>query len=90
MKRTTVMLCDEMAVLVENERKRRDVSTAEVVREALAVYVGVNGDEHVRRLTFIGIGVSGGDGRIAERLDEILAEEWPKHLMRKLGRDSDS
>ncbi len=88
MKRTTVVLPEELATLVELERKRRDVSPAEVIRSALAVYFGIDSDLAPRELPFIGIGSSGG-AHIASRIEELLAEEWPKRRMRKLGRDSD-
>lgn len=74
MKRTTVMLPDELATLIDLERQKWDVSTAEVIRHALATYFGVD-DAPPKRLSFIGIGASGFSDT-ASRMEEILAEEW--------------
>jgi hypothetical protein len=73
MKRTTIVLPDDLAVLVEMERKRRGVSTAELVREALAAYLA--NDQGDAPLSFIGLGRSGHHDT-AERAEEILAQDW--------------
>ena len=74
MKRTTVMLPDELATLVELERQKRNASTAEVIRHALESYFGV-GATQPKRYSFIGIGDSGHTDT-ASRIEELLAEEW--------------
>jgi hypothetical protein len=73
MKRTTVVLPDELFQLMERERRRRDVSAATIMREALAAYLGVTGEP--RHIPFAGLGDSGyrDTGR---RIREILREEW--------------
>ncbi len=87
MKRTTVVLSDELATLLELERRKRDVSAAEVIRQALAAYLGVDG-QRPKPLSFIGIAEGSGED-IASRMEEILAEEWPAYLRRESGLDSD-
>ena len=81
MKRTTIVLTDELATLLDWERRRRGVSAAAVVREAL--------DAHLNRptspLSFIGIGRSE-QRDTAERAEEILDEEWEAYLLEEMGR----
>jgi hypothetical protein len=72
MRRTTILLPDELATLVEIERKRRDVTTAELVRLALTSFLQPSA-EHARRFSFIGIAESG-VADTSERVDELLAE----------------
>jgi len=74
MKRTTVVLPDDLANLLELERRRRNLSTAEVIREALASYLrGGRGER--KKLAIASLGRSGrrDTARLAE---EILAREW--------------
>jgi metal-responsive CopG/Arc/MetJ family transcriptional regulator len=87
MKRATVSLPDDLALLLEIERKRRDVTASAIVRQALAEYLGVNGAEP-ERLPFAGIGASG-HRDTASRVDDILAEEWERDLLgdSRLARD---
>ena len=73
MKRTTVVLPDDLHVLLERERRRRDVSAAAIIREALAAYLGVS--DQPRRLLFAALGRSGYHDT-ARRAKEILREEW--------------
>lgn len=74
MKRTTILLPDGLAALVELERKRRDTTTTSVVREALEAYFAQQPPEP-KKLGFIGIGASGHTDT-SERFEEILAETW--------------
>jgi hypothetical protein len=74
MKRTTVMLPDDLALLVDRERRRRDVSAATVIREAVAAYFAEPAAP--KRYSFIGIASSGGGGASAADLEEILDREW--------------
>jgi metal-responsive CopG/Arc/MetJ family transcriptional regulator len=80
MKRTTLMLPDDLAQLLEIERKRRDVSTAELVRRALRSYL-VGEENQPRRLSFIGLGRSGTKDT-SERVEEILQQEWGRRRKR--------
>jgi Arc/MetJ-type ribon-helix-helix transcriptional regulator len=80
MKRTTIVLPDELAALLDYERRRRDVPASEVVREALERYLAparAEGQDD-RRFAFFGIGRSGHKGRpgIAESMEEVMAREW--------------
>ena len=73
MKRISFVLDDRLDALLENERRRRDVSVAAVIREALAAYL--TGGEQRCPLPFIGLGRSG-QHDTARRIDEILDQEW--------------
>lgn len=80
MKRTTISLPDELAHAAEREARRRRVSLAEVARAALAEHLGLTG-RAPRKLSFAGIGDSGNTDT-AERVEEILADEWRPDLDR--------
>ncbi|MDP9362876.1 MAG: ribbon-helix-helix protein, CopG family [Chloroflexota bacterium] len=71
MKRTTIVLPDDLAALLERERRRRGVSAAAVVREALDTYFG----ERRRPLAIAALGRSG-ETTVARDAEEILAREW--------------
>ncbi|MEA2512194.1 MAG: hypothetical protein QOJ59_1681 [Thermomicrobiales bacterium] len=75
MKRTTFLLPDELATLLEMERRRRDVSAAAIVREALEAYFR-KGDTidspRVPRIAALG---RGGGNRVATQMEDLLAEE---------------
>ena len=73
MKRITVVVPDELTVLLDQERRRRDVSTAAIVREALEAYLV--GGAQPKRLPFIGLGRSGFHDT-ARNVDAILEQEW--------------
>jgi Arc/MetJ-type ribon-helix-helix transcriptional regulator len=74
MKRTTIMLPDELAQLVDRERRRRDVSAAAVIREAVAAYFAPSTEP--KNNSIIGIGHSGGGEAIAANMEELLDREW--------------
>lgn len=74
LKRTTILLPDDLAARIELERRRRDVSATTVVREALTAYFAQHEDRS-KKLRFVGIGQSAHPDT-AERAEEILAEEW--------------
>jgi hypothetical protein len=79
MKRTTITLPDDLAALLEYERRRRDVPASAIVRAALETYLTTGGQKPGEpRFSFIGIGRSGQKGRpgIAESMEEILKVEW--------------
>ncbi|HYV16823.1 MAG TPA: CopG family transcriptional regulator [Conexibacter sp.] len=71
MKRTTIMLPDELDVRLRLEAKRRSLSIADIAREAI--------DEHVPParpeggLSFFAIG-EGGPADASERVDEIVRD----------------
>jgi hypothetical protein len=73
MKRTTVKISDELDAKLRHEAARRGVTISEVTREALLWYFGMDGGR--RRLLAAGAGNSGRSD-IAERIEELLAEEW--------------
>ncbi|MDQ3693373.1 MAG: ribbon-helix-helix domain-containing protein [Chloroflexota bacterium] len=73
MKRTTVLLPDDLAYLLDRERRRRGVSTAAIVREAVAARFNITGEP--RRLGIIGLGRSSVPD-LAENDEHYLAEGW--------------
>jgi Arc/MetJ-type ribon-helix-helix transcriptional regulator len=79
MKRTTVMLPDDMAARLRYEAGRRGVSTAELVREAVERYLPPA--KPGRKLAFFAIG-EGRSSDDSERVDEIVLEA----IERKRGR----
>lgn len=77
MKRTTVVLPNDLAALLDWERRRRGVSAASIVREDLDAYL----IERRKPLSIIGLGRSGYQNT-AEDVEEILAREWTyDHIM---------
>jgi Arc/MetJ-type ribon-helix-helix transcriptional regulator len=74
MRRTTITLPDQLATVLQREAQRRRVSVSEVVRRALETHFGL-ADGQPRRLPFADLGRSG-EPDIAERVEEIIAEEW--------------
>jgi hypothetical protein len=73
-RRTTITLPEHLATLVEREARRRQLSLSAVVRQALEAHFGV-GNGQPRRLPVANLGRSG-QPDVAERIEEILAEEW--------------
>jgi hypothetical protein len=73
MKRITLVISDDLNTLIQQERRRRNVSAAAVVREALGEYFHESTPR--RRPSFIGLGASGFTDT-SKRFDEILAQEW--------------
>lgn len=74
MRRTTILLGDELADQLDYERRRRNQSTTAIVREALTEYLA-GGKPKQKRLGFIGLGRSG-YRNTALRVNEILARDW--------------
>ena len=75
MRRTTILLGDDLADQLDYERRRRNQSTAAIVREALTAYL--TGGSSPKQLGFIGLGHSGHRDTSA-RIEEILTEEWAR------------
>ena len=71
MKRTTVMLPDEVDARLRLEARRRGVPVAEIVREAVDRHLPA--PEPGRRLAFFAVG-EGGPEDASERVDEIVAD----------------
>ena len=80
MNHTTVALPDELAELLDEERQRRAVPAATIIREALTAYLprrdGASG-----QLPFIGIGRSGAHDT-AREAEAILEREWGRDRYR--------
>jgi hypothetical protein len=73
MKRTTILLPDDLAYLLDRERRRRGVSTAAIVREAIAAHFNIS--ERPRRLRIVGIADSGPTD-LGQNFEQYLAEAW--------------
>lgn len=72
MRRTTILLQDDLADQLDYERRRRNSSTAAIVREALTEYLA--GGKTARRLPFVALGRSG-KRDTARKAESILARE---------------
>src|ERR671929_117117 len=72
MKRTTVMLPDDVEARVRLEARRRGVSVAQVVREA--VERAVSAPEPARPLGFFAVG-EGGPADASERVDDYVQRD---------------
>ena len=87
MKRITVSLPTQLANLLDIERRHRDTSASAIVREALEAHLHVSRGK-AKRLSFIGIGASGGGEDVASHIDEILKKEWAEWIFADaMGRD---
>ncbi|MEW5745148.1 MAG: ribbon-helix-helix protein, CopG family [Nitrospirota bacterium] len=73
MKRTTIFAEDDLLREIKEISKDEDRSVAEVIREAMVVYVAQK-RRKARKLSFIGIGDSGRRS-VSERHEELL---WKK------------
>jgi plasmid stability protein len=67
MKRTTIMLPDDVEARLRVEARRRGVSIAEIVREAVGNHL--KPDPHGRPLSFFALGEAGSPDA-SERVDE--------------------
>lgn len=68
MKRTTVMLSDDVSARLRYEARRRGVSVAEVVREAVELHLP--GEPTAKPLSFVALGE--GEAGDSERVDEVV------------------
>jgi hypothetical protein len=76
MKRTTVMLPDDMEARVRLEARRRGIPVAQVVREALERHLPE--PERGRPLSFFAVG-AGGPADASERVDEYVRRAVGRH-----------
>lgn len=79
MKRTTVMLPDDVLARLRHESQRRGTSVAEIVREAVEQHLPE--PEPGKPLGFFGIGEGPVDG--SERVDEYVAAAISKRARRR-------
>ena len=80
MKRTTLTLPEGLAERIAVEARSRQVSQAEVVRDALREYF-IDPCETPRPLPFASVGRST-VGDLSERVDELTAEGWNRDYAR--------
>lgn len=83
MKAMTVTLTDEEADELEARARAQGVSANDLLHDAVLAYVDSISNESAHQgslLGIIGIGASGYTDT-ASRMDEILAEEWTRHLL---------
>ncbi|MCK4177420.1 ribbon-helix-helix domain-containing protein [Aciditerrimonas ferrireducens] len=71
MKRTTVLLPDDLDARVRLEARRRGVAVADVLREAVAQHVAASGP--AGRLGFVAVG-DGERADASERVDEFVGK----------------
>ncbi|HEV2108283.1 MAG TPA: CopG family transcriptional regulator [Thermomicrobiales bacterium] len=83
MKRTTIVLPDDLAALLEREQRRQGTSTAAVVRAALEAYLAPN--RQPKRLGFVGLGRTGTQESVARNVEEILAAGYADDIARESG-----
>lgn len=75
MKRITVTLPDELAERVDRERRRRDVSAATVIRDAVEAHVSPQTSNGTTRRVLRIAALGRGGGNVAEHMEEILAAD---------------
>lgn len=75
MKRITVTLPDELAEWIDRERRRRDVSAASVIRDALEEHVRPQASNGTNRRVLRIAALGRGGGNVAEHMEEILAAD---------------
>jgi predicted transcriptional regulator len=73
MTRTTVTLPDDLATLLAREARRRETSVSEIVRRAVAAFLGASDGR--RELPFAALGRSG-RRHTARDAEKILTAEW--------------
>jgi len=74
MTRTTVTLPDDLAALLAREARRHETSVSDIVRRAVAAFLGVSGGPR-RELPFAALGRSG-RRHTARDAERILTAEW--------------
>jgi metal-responsive CopG/Arc/MetJ family transcriptional regulator len=74
MTRTTVTLPEDLVLLLAREARRHDTSVSEIVRRAVASFMGVSGGQR-RELPFAALGRSG-RRHTARDAEKILTAEW--------------
>lgn len=79
MKRTTIMLPDDTAARLAREARRRGVSVAAVVRDAVERHVPA---QPPQPLAFFAVG-EGGPADASERVDEIVGKALRKQADRR-------
>lgn len=83
MRRITSTVPEDLAAELVRQAHRRRVSASEIVREALTDFLGLSA-ERPPDLPWVGI-VDNPDTIIADRIDEVLEEEWADAINRHRG-----
>ncbi len=89
MKRITISLPEGLASILADDAHRSRRSVSDVAREAIAIHLGVSEKSEPRILPFVGLFASGGkDDFDSSKVDEYLAEHWPKFLEEEMGEEA--
>jgi Arc/MetJ-type ribon-helix-helix transcriptional regulator len=84
MKRTTISLPDDVALIAAREARRRETSLSEVVRQALIEHLGLA--QHApREIPFAKLGRSG-VAHTGRDFEDVLAREWAADIERHRDR----
>lgn len=77
MKRTTISLPDDLALVVERESRRRGVSVSALAREALAARLQDPGA--TREVPFAGL-ITSGEPLPADSAEQLLGVTWARDI----------
>lgn len=83
MKRTTIILDNELAARLEREQRRQGSSASAVIREALESYL--DSRRQPRRLSFANLGETGTGEPVGRNAEAILAAEYAKDIAHRNG-----
>ena len=83
MRRITSTVPEALAAELLRQAHRRRVSASEIVREALAEFLGV-AEGRVAALPWIGM-IDNPDTIVADRIDDVLEKEWADAITRHRG-----
>jgi predicted transcriptional regulator len=75
MRRTTILLPDELADALKREARRRSLPASAIARDALSDYLGIGRAGEQRELPFAAVGRSG-QRTTAREMEELLEREW--------------
>lgn len=83
MKRTTIVLDDGLAALLERERRRQGVSASAIIRTALDAYFVQHRHSAVHAI--FNLGATGRGEAVGRNAEEILAAEYADLIQRESG-----
>ena len=83
MKRTTIVLADELAARLDREQRRQGSSASAVIREALEAYLASG--RHSKRLSFANLGKTESGEAVGSNAEAILAADYANDIARRNG-----